>query len=515
MKQFLLVLAMGVAVMSCKKNNDDVAPFLHFNQTSLSTAPVVGASAELIVESNVEWQVAVSSGSEWLQVNKSAGKGNDTIRVTVIKDNEGAQARRATITAISGNLQAQVSIEQKPYNVQQLFQKTFGGNDYEYIDDVIATKDGGLFLTGLTLSNNNGDVIANHGDRDAWLIKLNSNHDTVWTRVMGGTGYDAGVDAIATADGGFIMAGYTTSNSNGDVGASNGMCDWWIIKLKSNGETAWTKLLGGLYNDFAERIVATADGGFMVVGETYLDNSTGNSDVMVVKFNSVGNIEWQKTYGGLEMDVCRSLSVASNGAIFIAAFTESNNSGDVGATNGFWDYWIIKLKANGDKEWTKVFGGSDYDSPGAITSTSDGGALIAGNTYSNQSGNVGATHGSSDVWIIKVNASGGMEWNKLLGGSANEDANAVAVTPDGGYLITGSSASKDGDVGVTQGQQDLWLLKLNTSGKILWSKTHGGPAIEYGSSLLLNADGSFYVSGYTEPNSPGKGDAWLLKYKDH
>lgn len=513
MKQFLLVLAMGVAVISCKKNNDDVTPILNLNQTSLSIAPVSGATAELIVESNVGWQVAVSSGAEWLQANKTSGKGNDTIRLSVINEYEGTQVRSATITVTSGNLQAQATISQKPYNVQLSYQKNWGGTADDYIADVIATKDGGLFLSGITSSNKSGDVISNHGDYDAWLVKLNSNHDTVWTRVMGGTWYDAAVDAIATADGGYIVAGYTQSNSNGDVGANNGQTDWWIIKLNSNGTTAWTKTLGGAYDDFAQSIAATADGGFVVAGES-LSVST-NKDVLVVKFNSNGNVEWQKSYGGSSEDAGYAVSVSSTGAIFVAGTTRSSNSGDVGTGYGIEDYLILKLKANGDKEWAKVFGGSNYDRANAIASTPDGGAIINGNTYSNQSGTVGTMHGKSDMWVIKVNANGEIEWNRLMGGTDFEDGTAVAVAPGGGYLIAGTSSSMDGDVGVTQGNDDLWLLKLNTSGKTLWSKTYGGADSEYGASLLINTDGSFYVGGYITTSIKGIDEGLLLKYKEY
>lgn len=515
MKQFLLVLAMGVAVMSCKKNND-VTPFLNLNQTSLSIDPVKGATAELIVESNVEWQVAVSSGSEYLQVDKTSGKGNDTIHVTVIKENETRLTYMYAITATSGSLKAQVIVEHKPYNVQLSLQKNFGGSEDDYITDIIATKDGGLFLTGITASNNNGDVIgANHGKRDAWFVKLNSNHDTVWTRVMGGSESDGGREAIATADGGYIIAGYTNSNQSGDVGTTNGGLDWWIIKLTSNGETAWIKTLGGAYSDYAESIAATTDGGFVIAGDSHSSDASGSGDVMVAKFNSSGNVEWQKKYGGSADDAVYSVSIASNGAIFVAGSTESSNTGDVGTGYGQWDYLVMKLNANGDKEWVKVFGGNGFESARGIASTSDGGAVITGYTGSNQNGDVGATQGQGDVWVIKVNANGGIVWNSLLGGSENEFSEEIAVTPDGGYLIAGNSTSKDGDVGYTQGYDDLLLLKLNANGKKLWNKTFGGAGYEFGRSLLLNTDGSFYVCGYTTTNTKGKDDGLLLKYNQY
>ncbi len=511
MKQFFLMLSMGLVIMSCHKKDSDAPSFLNFNVSTLSLPPVPGASADLIVESNLDWQVSVAAGTDWLQLSKTTGHGNDTIHVTVIKENQNAAARSAVVTAVpvnSGiNLQAQATVEQKPYNVQLLSQKTFGGSGEDFISDVVSTPDGGLFLAGITSSNKSGDVGANHGDRDVWMIRLNSNRDTVWTRVMGGANYDGASRAIATADGGFAIAAYTDN--------AIGYGDWWIIKLKSNGDTAWTKSIGSTYDDYAEDIVATADGGFVVVGG--YSTSVHNEDVMVVKFNNNGDIAWQKTYGGSSYDRADAVTVYPDGSMMIAASTSSNNSGDVGATHGYMDYWILKLNANGDKVWAKAYGGSQYDTPFELANTADGGAIITGSSSSSQSGDVtGANHGKADLWVVKVNANGDMEWNTLLGGTGTEEDCVVKATPDGGYLIACDTDSKDGDVGATQGSNDLWVLKLNTSGKILWSKTFGGTRYEEATSLLLNTDGSFYVTGYNESvGGVDTGDGWLLKLKDY
>lgn len=519
MKQFFLMLSMGLVIMSCHKKDSDAPPFLNFNVSTLSLAPVPGATADLVVESNIDWQISVAAGIDWLQLSKASGHGNDTIHVTVIKDNQNASARSAVVTAVpansGSNLTAQATVEQKPYNVQLLSQKTFGGSGEDYINDIVSTQDGGLFFAGSTVSNKSGDVGSNHGDRDAWLVKLNSNRDTVWTRVMGGTWADEAIKVIAAADGGYVIAGNTQSNNTGDVGANHGYTDWWIIKLKSNGDTAWTKLIGGAYDDFVEGIAATADGGFVVVGSR--EASSVNEDVSVIKFNGNGDIAWQKTYGGSSYDRANAVTVYPNGSMMIAAVTSSNNSGDVGATHGFWDYWLIKLTANGDKDWTKIYGGSQYDVPFGLAGTADGGAIITGSSQSSQSGDVtGVNHGNVDLWVMKVNASGDMTWSSLLGGTGWDYATSVKVTADGGYLLEGETDSNDGDVGTTKGGTDIWVLKLNTSGKILWSKTFGGTEYDdEGAGLLLNADGSFYVMGFTESSGLGNGDGWLLKLKDY
>jgi hypothetical protein len=522
MKKLSLVLAMGVAIMSCSKKNDAPAPYLNFNQTALVLPPVPGATADLIVESNIEWNV--SAGADWLQLSKTSGKGNDTIHISVSKDNEGAQPRTTIISAVPANssisLQAQLTIEQKPYNIQLLSQKTFGGTADDYISAIIPTSDGGLFMAGHTYSNKNGDVGANHGSSDAWLVKLNSNRDTVWTRVMGGANYDAVYAATATADGGFALAGYTNSDNSGDIGRRTGNSDSWIIKLKSNGDTAWTRMLGTTAQySYAYSIAATGDGGFIVAGEA---GPGSDYNVMVVKLNSNGDVVWQKSFGGTSYDYCGSVNVAANGDILLAAYTRSNNSGHVGLNHGAEDAWIIRLNANGNMLWNKVLGGDKGDYAFGIHSTADGGCIVAGSTESNGSGNIGKTQGNEDLWVFKLDANGSIVWNSLFGGTGSEAGGPLAATPDGGYLIAGYSNSTDGDVGATKGGDDLWVVKLNSNGRKLWSKTFGGSSHDNSNSISLNADGSFIICGDTESNNSGdvgvnRGmtDTWLLKVKDY
>jgi hypothetical protein len=518
MKQFLLMLVVGMALTSCgKKDNIPPAPepFLKLNTTKITFPPVLGTVTDLIVESNINYKVSLYAkdlyNNPWATINKISGHGNDTLRITVIKENVYSGMTYGGYVAITPvdttiRLKAITYIEQKYYDVQQLSEKTFGGTGEDYITGIVPAKDGGLFLTGITGSNKNGDVGTNHGDHDAWMIKLNSNRDTVWTRVMGGAWYDGASKAIATADGGFVVAGYTQSNNTGDVGANHGKTDWWIIKLTSNGDTAWTKLIGGTNDDFAKGIEATADGGFVVVGSAA---TSIDENVMAVKFNSSGDIVWQKTFGGTGTDKASAVTVYPNGSIMIAATTQSNNTGDVGANHGLWDYWIIKLTVDGEKVWMKTFGGDQNDTPLAIAGTADGGAVIAGSTSSNQSGDVGKTYGKEDMWVLKLNANGQINWNYSLGIEGSDVASDVKVTPDGSYLIAGHSDSKN--FGLNSG--NLLMLKLDINGLFTWNHTFGGMGYDEGSALLMNTDGSFYAVGNTQSSGHGLTDGWLLKVK--
>lgn len=404
--------------------------------------------------------------------------------------------------------------------------KLLGGSDEDVIVDLIPASDGGILMVAETESNKTGDVGANHGGSDVWVVKLNSNADTVWTRTMGGSNAEHPAGAIATSDGGFIVAATTYSGNSGDVvGIPNGgwASDFWIVKLKSNGDTAWTRLAGTTDQDQANCMAATPDGGFVVAGTN--DPMGSSQDVFVIKFNSNGNTVWQKTFGGSYDDVTNAVSVAADGSILLAVSTESDNTGDVPANHGSHDSWIIKLTSNGDKVWSKMFGGDEEEDPASIQSTSDGGCIIAGYTASSQNGDVtGKNHGAEDMWVLKLNAGGDISWNSLFGGS-NLDGTlgktAIATTADGGYVIVGTSASSDGDVGTNQGDYDCWVIKLNSTGSKVRSKTFGGSQYDVAASILLNADGSCWVGGLTTSNNSGdvganhgNGDVWMIKIKD-
>ena len=413
----------------------------------------------------------------------------------------------------------QTSNEQKSANVELVSQKNIGTQLDDGIIGVTPASDGGHLLVGL--SNYNGSSQTYQGD--AWAVKVNANGDIAWNRTFGGKNYDGAFAAVATTDGGFMVAASTNSNKTGDVGTNHGGSDIWMLKLKSNGDTSFTRLIGTTDNEYPFGIAATADGGFVVAGRSIDIN--GKEDLLVVKLNSNGNAVWQKKFGGTGDENATSVAVTSDGSILVTGPTLSNNSGDVGANHGKEDYWVLKLNANGDKIWSKVLGGTNEDWPATIKSTADGGCIIAGVSASSENGDVkGKTHGDYDLWVMKLNASGDITWNSLFGGTKSEsmsDNAAIGITADGGYIITGSSKSSDGDLTANQGDDDLWVLKLNSSGQKQWSKTYGGSGMEQGSGVVVNADGTYWVTASTTSNNSGNVgasfgmmDGWVLKIKE-
>ena len=226
------------------------------------------------------------------------------------------------------------------------WQKCLGGTSWDYAKSIQQTSGGGFIVAGETWSND-GDVSGNHGIVDSWIVKLNSSGDIIWQKCFGGTDDDVAFSIQQTSDGGFIVAGYTSSN-DGDVSGNHGGGDYWVVKLDSSGTIQWQKCLGGTDNDEAKSIQQTSDGGYIVAGETWsndgdVSGNHGNSDYWVVKLNSSGDIEWQKCLGGTVKDIAKTIQQTSDGGFIVAGYTNSND-GDVSGIHGdYYDFWVVKL----------------------------------------------------------------------------------------------------------------------------------------------------------------------------
>ncbi|UCH15292.1 MAG: hypothetical protein JSV22_04830, partial [Bacteroidales bacterium] len=229
----------------------------------------------------------------------------------------------------------------------------------------------------------------------------------------------------------------------------------------------WQKSLGGSCGDEAHSIKQTSDGGYIVAGLSCSNNgdvseNNGNYDYWIVKLTSTGEIEWQKSHGGNEAEWAYSIQQTSDGGYIVAGVSQSND-GDVSGNHGTYDYWIVKLTSIGVLDWQKSLGGSDEDMAYSIQQTSDGGYIVAGRSESSD-GDVSGNHGSSDFWIVKLNPSGEIDWQRTLGGSGDDYANSIQQTTDGGYIVAGGSNSNDGDVSGNHGYGDYWVVKLTSTG---------------------------------------------------
>jgi hypothetical protein len=359
---------------------------------------------------------------------------------------------------------------------QPAWSNTFGGSGEDHGLSVQQTSDGGYIIAGWTKSYGAGGY-------DVWLVKTDSSGNVAWNRTFGGSRWDFGYSAQQTSDGGYIVTGNTKSYGAGSF-------DVWLIKADSSGNMAWNRTFGGSGNDKGSSVQQTSDGGYVIAGST-TSYGAGNADVWLIKTDSSGDAEWNKTFGGPPLDYGNSVGQTSDGGYVIVCYTDS-----YGAGSG--DVWLIKTDSSGNEVWNKTFGGSGNDYGSSVQQTSDGGYVIAGSTRSYGAGEV-------DVWLIKTDSSGNEVWNKTFGGSRDDYGNSVGQTSDGGYIIAGETSSYLGGGG------GAWLIRTDSSGNEEWNKTFGGSSSDGGSSVQQTSDGGYIFTGAIYSYEAGSYDVWLMK----
>ena len=388
------------------------------------------------------------------------------------------------------------------------WQKCLGGTFYDGVSSIKQTTDGGFIVAGTT-SSNDGDVSENNGDFDFWVVKLTTNGTIQWQKCYGGSSYDEAFDIIQTSDGGYIVGGVTQSN-DGDVIGNNGNQRGWIIKLYSNGDIQWQIYVGGQHGS-PNKIIQTVDGGYIVAGSKFcVSPPLLSADLWVIKLTSDGGIQWESCLGGSSYDVAFDIIQTSEGGYIVAGGTHSYN-GNVIGNHGSADLWVVKLTNNGSLQWQKCYGGTNMDYAQSIFQTYDGGYIVAGITESND-GDVIGNHGGGDYWIVKLSNNGLIQWQKCLGGSLTEGMygtyGPLCVLQDSvdGYILAGTTESNNGDVSGNNGNYDSWVVKLTIDGNIQWQKCIGGGGTDIAKSILKTLDGGYIVAG-----NYGFADGWLVK----
>jgi hypothetical protein len=282
----------------------------------------------------------------------------------------------------------------------------------------------------------------------------------------------------------------------------------------------WQRNLGGSSDEFGVSIEQTSDGGYIVCGTTRSNNGDvvgnhGNEDIWVVKLNASGSTEWQRCLGGTQPDNgIRALELPGEGYLVLG--NVRSNDGDVSGNHGMIDFWLAKLAADGTLLSQRCYGGTLNDASGGIEPTPDGGFILVGGSRS-VDGDLTANAGSTDYWVLKIDADFDIQWQRSYGGSSAESAVAVALTSDGGYMINGSSSSDDGDVSGAFGLEDFWVVKLDELGNIQWQRPCGGSDLDLGSTITELSDGSFMAGGLTysqngDVGAPlGSADVWSIR----
>jgi len=410
----------------------------------------------------------------------------------------------------------------------------YGGTGSDNVNDILITLDNGFIVCGTSNSLVGGNkTTPNAGLNDYWIIRLDSLGNKIWEKDFGGSNYDVVTSIDPTNDSGYIIGGYSSSNISGDKSEnSRGSDDYWIIKIDSSGNKLWDKTIGGSASDKLYSVKQTIDGGFFLAGYSFSGISGdktqatwGSYDYWVVKTDAVGNKIWDKDLGGSSLDELYAAGNTDDGGIILGGNSMSNISGDKSENNwGLRDYWIVKLDSLGNKIWDKTIGGSATDWLTSIKLTHDGNFILGGYSNSLVSGNkTQGSNGGSDYWIVKADSLGNILWDKVLGGSADDELNKIIPTSDGGFMFAGDSQSgisgdkTENNLGATQ----TWIIKTDSSGNKIWDKTaftdgsdNHGTVVQASSNCIIIANASASnIGGYKSQNAMSD-DYWLVKLCD-
>jgi hypothetical protein len=349
-----------------------------------------------------------------------------------------------------------------------LWSRTYGGASNDEGKSVQQTSDGGYIIVGYTTSMGTGGT-------DVYLIKTNPNGDILWAKTYGGISDDEGKSVQQTSDGGYIIAGSTSSFGAGESNV-------YVVKTNTSGDTLWTKTYGGTDYAYGESIQEISDGGYIITGSE-------GSNVYLIKITTTGETLWSRTFGGTKFSVGYSIQQTSDGGYIIA--------GSIGEAVP--DVYLLKTDAEGDTIWTKTISGISYDCGYSVRQTSDGGYIITGMTISDR--------GWIDIYLIKTDKYGSVSWTRVYGGTDRDVGLAVREDFDGGYIIAGYTES------FGAGMSDVYLVKTDENGETIWTKTFGGIDCDFGYSVQSTSDGGFVIVGGTQSFGAGFYDVYFIKIK--
>ena len=413
-------------------------------------------------------------------------------------------------------------ITENTFEGKKVWSKTYGGSDFEEIHGVVATQDGGFVVIGDTKSNNGDISDKRYALEDIWICKYDSEGNLLWSKTYGGSEDDLGYSVIENTDGTLVIAGYSKS-SDGEVPSNLGMHDFFIFKTDSQGNLIWAKSHGFMSHDHAHKIINTSDSGYFVVG--YVDyagigrNSKGVlhgvGEFYGQKLDANGNKIWDCYFGGTQNDRVFDVVEANDGGFVMVGYSESNDF-DADDNHGSYDYWVVKVNAIGDLVWKKSYGGSELDQAYGIVKNINNTYIICG-TSNSMDGDVSSNKGANDVWVISINDSGTLLWEKSFGGSGFDTSNSIRTIANGNFIISGHTRSIDGDITENKGENDFWTFTISPNGKILWQKTFGGTNFDFSYDAVELKDKSYIIVGQTEsndfdiPQNKGSSDLLIIK----
>ena len=361
--------------------------------------------------------------------------------------------------------------------------KTYGGRHNDVCYSLTQTADGGFALAGVTYS-------FGAGRGDYWLVRTDEDGDSLWSRTFGGGELDQCHSIVATADDGFALAGFTSRwNERFEINDD----DFWLVRTDENGDGLWQRDYGRGHTEHCHSLVETDDGGFVLAGLTgYWDYvHLFVADFLLVKTSRIGNSLGMTTYGEVEgNEASNSLIQTADGGFALAGFAEPVPTGPA-------DFWLVRTTGNRQCVWVNTYGGEGNESAAAVIQTNDGGFALAGYTEFPDAGR--------NFFLVRTNENGDSLWSRNYNARGFDNATSLIHTPDGGFVIGGSTSSSAGGV------KDFWLVRTDSNGESIWSSTYGGRGDDICTSIIQTADGGFVLAGYTDSYGVGGADFWLVR----
>ena len=355
------------------------------------------------------------------------------------------------------------------------WEKRYGESGHDWGESVEQTDDGGYIIAGTSESTASSGA----GKGDIWQVKTNGNGTKLWERSFGGPEWDDGYSVVQTEEGGYAITG----SYGGDL---------WLIRTNENGSEIWNKTFGGEREDWGESVKQTGDGGFIIAGVTDRISSSvaGSGDLYLVKTDKNGSKIWELVLGESGSDWGRSVQQTSDGGYVVTGLLDDKY------------LWLIRLDGNGSRLWEGTFAGAGRSEGYSAQPIAEGGYIVAGLTAS-LSGNL-----NEDLLLIKYDERGNKLWDKSYGGPDRDWGESIDLTEDGGFIISGVTYSRG------KGSGDIWLVRTDGNGTMLWDKTYGDANRNWGRSVQQSDDGGYIIAGLTESlgeDQEGNEDLWLIK----
>jgi hypothetical protein len=388
--------------------------------------------------------------------------------------------------------------------------KCYGGNERDGLGTMIEAHNGGFMVLGSTESKDGN--LDTHTSKNSFLAKISNEGVIEWQKFYGNS--ESGVGDIAKyPEGGYIMCG-VSYKVGGDVTQNKGGNDFWVVRINDTGKIIWEKSYGGSNFDWASKVVIDKANNIYIGGSSQsFDGDVKNPNIIlpfagvdywILKLDPNGNLIWERSYGGTSDDDFYDMALTADNGLFFCGYVESNDGDVVGAHfkpgYGVLDGWMVKIDSSSNIEWQKAVGGTNAEQFSSMVATKDSGCVAVGFATSvdgDLKGYIPIT--SYYAWVVKFNKDGKIEWQKCLGGTTGYGrAASISLDKDDNYIVTANSNSRDGylDVGVGFNKKSF-LLKFNKQGELIWKRMIGGSRDNFFASILTDAKNSIYISGYT------------------